>query len=311
MSHYGMGPHNRRGDTMNDDTWTSVEAVLEAMAGQQYIADRSIAMAVFLAAKLEKPLLIEGEPGCGKTEIAKVLAAATGADLIRLQCYEGLDATSALYEWNYPKQLLTIRLREANRTTEELEADVFSDRFLLERPLLRALRGTPSRRPVLLIDEIDRADEEFEGLLLELLSDYQITIPEIGTIKAQAIPFVVITSNRTRELSDALKRRCLYVYIGYPSLEKEVAILRAKVPALEDRLATEIAGFVQRVRAEEDLVKRPGTAETLDWAAALMALGEHEIRREFVEQTLGFLVKDAHDLQLLGSARLDALLGRE
>lgn len=295
---------------MPEDTWTSIDEVLTAMAGQNYMAERNLATAIFLAVKLEKPLLVEGEPGCGKTEIAKVLAAARDAELIRLQCYEGLDANSALYEWNYPRQLLAIRLQEENRTPEELEAEIFSDRFILERPLLRALRGDGGRRPVLLIDEIDRADEEFEGFLLEVLSDFQITIPEVGTIKAKTIPLVVITSNRTRELSDALKRRCLYAYIGYPSLEKEVAILRKKVPGLEDHLATEIAGFVQRVRAEEDLARRPGIAETLDWAAALMALGETEIRREFVEQTLGFLVKDAHDLELLRSTRIDTLLGR-
>lgn len=295
---------------MTEDALSSIDHVLAAMAGQNYVADRSLATAIFLAAKLEKPLLVEGEPGCGKTEIAKVLATSSGAELIRLQCYEGLDANAALYEWNYPKQLLTIRLQGQDRPPEELEAEIFSDRFLLERPLLRALRGDSGRRPVLLIDEIDRADEEFEGFLLEVLSDFQITIPEVGTIKAKTIPFVVITSNRTRELSDALKRRCLYAYIGYPSLEKEVAILRTKVPGLEDHLATEIAGFVQRVRAEEDLAKRPGIAETLDWAAALIALGETEIRREFVDQTLGFLVKDAHDLQALRSSRIDALLER-
>jgi len=286
----------------------SVDAVLDAMAGESYVADRGLATAVFLAAKLGKPLLVEGEPGCGKTEISKVLAAATGGELIRLQCYEGLDANAALYEWNYAKQLLTIRLHERERKPGELETEIFDERFLLRRPLLKALTADGPVPPVLLIDEVDRADEEFEGLLLEVLSEYQITIPEIGTIKAKAVPFVVITSNRTRELSDALKRRCLYAYLDFPSLEKEIAILRRKVPGLEDGFALDIATFVQRVRGEEDLVKRPGIAETLDWAAALLALGERTITRDLVEQTLGFLVKDAQDLKALPSERIDALL---
>src|SRR3989454_8431617 len=287
----------------------SVDAVFAAMENQSYVADQGLATAVFLAAKLGKPLLVEGEPGCGKTEIAKVLAAATGGELIRLQCYEGLDANAALYEWNYAKQLLTIRLHERDRAAGDLESEIFSERFLLRRPLLQVLTANGPVPPVLLIDEVDRADEEFEGLLLEILSEYQITIPELGTIKAKAIPLVVITSNRTRELSDALKRRCLYAYLDFPSLEKEVAILRRKVPGLEDRFARDIATFVQRVRAEEDLVKRPGIAETLDWAAALLALGERGIRRAIVEQTLGFLIKDAQDLKTLQSPRLDVLLG--
>src|SRR2546426_4989748 len=287
----------------------SVDAVLAAMKNESYVADRGLATAVFLAAKLGKPLLVEGEPGCGKTEIAKVLAAATGGELIRLQCYEGLDANAALYEWNYAKQLLTIRLHERDRAPSDLESEIFDERFLLRRPLLRALSADGPAQPVLLIDEVDRADEEFEGLLLEVISEYQVTIPEIGTIKAKTIPFVVITSNRTRELSDALKRRCLYAYLGFPTLEKEVTILRRKVPGLEDAFARDIATFVQRVRAEEDLLKRPGIAETLDWAGALLALGQHAITRDLVEQTLGFLVKDAQDLKALQSPRLDVLLG--
>ena len=291
------------------DVLSSVDAVLAAMEEQSYVADQGLATAVFLAAKLGNPLLVEGEPGCGKTEIAKVLAAATGGELVRLQCYEGLDANASLYEWNYAKQLLTIRLYERDRDAGDLETEIFGERFLLRRPLLQVLTADGPVPPVLLIDEVDRADEEFEGLLLEILSEYQVTIPELGTIKAKAIPRVVITSNRTRELSDALKRRCLYVYLGFPSLEKEVAILRRKVPALEDGFARDIATFVQRVRAEEDLVKRPGIAETLDWAAALLALGEHGVRRNVVEQTLGFLIKDAQDLKSLRPARLDALLG--
>lgn len=298
----------RRGTLTGADLWDSVEDTLAAMQAQNYISDRTLATAVFLAGKLDKPLLIEGEPGCGKTEIAKVLAAATGGELIRLQCYEGLDANEALYEWNYPKQLLTIRLHEKGRSAADLEAEIFSERFLLPRPLLRALRADRAPRPILLIDEIDRADEEFEGFLLEILSDFQITIPEIGTVKAKTKPFVVITSNRTRELSDALKRRCLYAYIGFPSLEKEVAILRRKVPGIGERFAAEIAGLVQRVRAE-DLTKRPGIAETLDWASALLALGEREIRPDVLLDTLGFLVKDAQDLQVLQSGRMQELMG--
>lgn len=286
-----------------------VEAVLERFAGQHYIADRSIGMAVYLAVRMGKPLLVEGEPGCGKTEIARTLAAAHETDLIRLQCYEGLDADATLYEWNHPKQLLTIRIEEARKDPKALEKEIFGEEFLLKRPLLKALTHDGPRPPVLLIDEIDRSDEEFEGLLLEFLSDFQITIPELGTIRAQRVPHVVITSNRTRELSDALKRRCLYLYIGYPSREKEVAILRVKVPGLGQQFAEEVAGFVQRVRAEADFVKRPGISETLEWATALMALGTTKLDRDIVEQTLGLVVKDAQDLQAMQAGRLDALLG--
>src|SRR5947209_17841703 len=228
-----------------------INAVLERFAGQQYIADPSIGMAVYLSVRMGKPLLVEGEPGCGKTEIARTLAAALGTELIRLQCYEGLDADATLYEWNHPKQLIPIRIEEARKDPKALEREIFNEEILLKRPLLQALTHGGPQAPVLLIDEIDRADEEFEGLLLEFLSDFQITIPEMGTIRAKRVPHVVITSNRTRELSDALKRRCLYLYIGYPSREKEVAILRAKVPGLGDQFAEEIAVFVQLVRAEE------------------------------------------------------------
>jgi len=310
MAVRGMAPSVRTLRMTAQALWDSVDSVLAALAGENYVAERELATAIFLAGKLKKPLLVEGEPGCGKTEIAKVLAAAGGAELIRLQCYEGLDANASLYEWNYPRQLLTIRLHEKSRTPEQLEDEIFSERFLLRRPLLRALDGDGAARRVLLIDEIDRADEEFEGLLLEVLSDFQISIPEIGTIRAKGVPFVLITSNRTRELSDALKRRCLFAYIGYPSLEKEVAILRRKVPGLEARFAEEIAALVQRVRAEPDLVKRPGISETLDWAAALLELGQTTITRDVVRQTLGFLVKDAQDLQAVHSERLDGLVDR-
>lgn len=286
----------------------SVDSVLAALSGQQYVTDRGLATAVYLAIRLEKPLLIEGEPGCGKTEIAKALAAASGGELIRLQCYEGLDAAAALYEWDYPRQLLTIRLHERDRTTEQLESEIYTERYLLRRPLLRALEGTGGARPVLLIDELDRADEEFEGLLLEVLSDFQVTVPEIGTIRARTIPLVILTSNRTRELGDAIKRRCLYAYIGYPTPEKEVEILREKVPELTSHFAHEIAEFVGRLRGREDLAKRPGVAETLDWTAALLALRENSLRPEVVVETLGLLLKDAHDLETYGKSKVVELL---
>lgn len=286
----------------------SVDAVMEALSRQQYVIERGLATAVYLALRLDKPLLIEGEPGCGKTEIAKALSAASGGELIRLQCYEGLDASAALYEWDYPRQLLEIRLHERDRTTEQLETEIYSERFLLRRPLLRALEGSGPVRPVLLIDELDRADEEFEGLLLEVLSDYQVTIPELGTIRARTVPLVILTSNRTRELGDAVKRRCLYAYIGYPSPEKEVDILRRRIPQLPEGFAREIAAFVQRLRGQEDLAKRPGVAETLDWAAALLALGEGSLHSAPVAETLGLLLKDARDLETYRRERLDSLL---
>ena len=287
---------------------TSVDAVMEALSSQQYVIDRGLATAVFLAVRLEKPLLIEGEPGCGKTEIAKALAAATGAELIRLQCYEGLDASASLYEWDYPRQLLSIRLHERDRTTAEVETEIYSERFLLRRPLLRAIEGAGPVRPVLLIDELDRADEEFEGLLLEVLSEFQVTVPEIGTIRAKQVPVVILTSNRTRELGDAIKRRCLYAYIGYPTVEKEMEILRRRLPELPARFAGEIAEFVQRLRGQEDLAKRPGVAETLDWASALLALGEETLRAPTVAETLGLLLKDARDLETYRKARLGTVL---
>ena len=292
------------GATLTD----SVDSVVAALSGQQYVTDRGLATAVFLAARLEKPLLLEGEPGCGKTEIAKALAAASGAELIRLQCYEGLDAATALYEWDYPRQLLTIRLHERDRTTAELESEIYTERFLLRRPLLRALEGTGPVRPVLLIDELDRADEEFEGLLLEVLSEFQVTVPEIGTIRAATVPLVILTSNRTRELGDAIKRRCLYAYIGYPSPEKEVEILRKKVPELSLHFAQSIAQFVARLRARDDLAKRPGVAETLDWASALLALHESSVRAETAVETLGLLLKDARDLETYRKERVAELL---
>jgi len=272
------------------------------MEAEQYITDPAIATSVYLAMELRKPLLVEGHAGVGKTEIAKVLAAALNTRLIRLQCYEGLDATHALYEWNYPKQLLHIKLDErSERTVEEREADIFGEEFLLRRPLLDAIvhDGTP---PVLLIDEVDRADEEFEAFLLEVLSDYQVSIPEIGTLKAVAPPYVVLTSNRTRDLSDALRRRCLFLWIDYPSFEKELAIVQIKVPGISERLAGEISAFARSLR-EMELEKVPGVAESLDWARALVALHADHLDAEVIEETLGCVVKDRRD-----AARVEAAL---
>ena len=260
---------------------------------QGYITDDSVAMSVFLSLQLNKPLLIEGPAGVGKTEIAKVMANALQTDLIRLQCYEGLDATHALYEWNYQRQLLHLKMVEHNQQpVEEKEKTIFSDSFLMKRPLLQAI--THHKKPVLLIDEIDRSDEEFESFLLEVLSDWQITVPEIGTIKASHIPQVILTSNRTRELSEALRRRCLYLYIDYPDFEKEWMIVKNKVPGIDKKLAGQITGFIQQLRTIK-LEKTPGIAETLDWAAALSALHIDHLDKSIIEQTLGVVLKDWRD----------------
>lgn len=260
---------------------------------QGYITDDSVAMSVFLSLQLNKPLLIEGPAGVGKTEIAKVMANALQTDLIRLQCYEGLDATHALYEWNYQKQLLHLKMVEHNQqAVEEKEKTIFGDSFLMKRPLLQAI--THHKKPVLLIDEIDRSDEEFESFLLEVLSDWQITIPEIGTIKATHIPQVILTSNRTRELSEALRRRCLYLYIDYPDFEKEWMIVKNKVPGIDKKLAEQITGFMQQLRIIK-LEKTPGIAETLDWAAALTALHVDHLDKNIIEQALGVVLKDWRD----------------
>jgi MoxR-like ATPase len=260
---------------------------------QGYIADDSVAMSVFLSLQLNKPLLIEGPAGVGKTEIAKVMANALQTDLIRLQCYEGLDATHALYEWNYQRQLLHLKMVEHNQQpVEEKEKTIFSDSFLMKRPLLQAI--THHKKPVLLIDEIDRSDEEFESFLLEVLSDWQITVPEIGTIKATHIPQVILTSNRTRELSEALRRRCLYLYIDYPDFEKEWTIVKNKIPGIDTKLAEQITGFMQQLRIIK-LEKTPGIAETLDWAAALSALHIDHLDENIIEQTLGVVLKDWKD----------------
>jgi MoxR-like ATPase len=276
------------------EAFGGIPQITEALQQQGYIADRDVALSIHLSVVLRKPLLIEGAAGVGKTEVAKVMSLALGTELIRLQCYEGLDVHTALYEWNYQRQMLRIKLEETSgRPVEEKEHLIFSEPFMLKRPLLQAI--TADRAPVLLIDEVDRADEEFEAFLLEVLSDFQVSIPEIGTIRARHIPHVVLTSNRTRDLSDALRRRCLYIWIDYPSFEKELAIIHRKVPEINDRLAHQIGAFMQLVR-QVPLDKVPGIAETLDWSAALLALHRDHLDPVAVEETLGCLCKDQEDI---------------
>jgi MoxR-like ATPase len=278
-----------------------IRTIQTLMEEEAYVTDRGIATAVYLATTLNKPLLVEGHPGVGKTDIAKTLARALDTDLIRLQCYEGLDATTALYEWNYPKQLLRIKLEEgSDRSVAEKESSIFSEPFLLKRPLLQAITHA-GKAPVLLIDEVDRSDEEFEAFLLEILSDFQVTIPEIGTIRATNKPVVVLTSNRARELSEALRRRCLYLWIDYPSFEKELRIIESRIPAVEARLAQQVARFIQELRRMK-LTKVPGVAETLDWAAALVALHAPLLDTELVQETLGCFLKEEADLRLVETA---------
>jgi MoxR-like ATPase len=288
-----------------------VRRIQQLMEQESYVADPAIATSVYLAMALNKPLLVEGPAGVGKTEIAKVLARALNADLIRLQCYEGLDAATALYEWNYPKQMLRIKLEESGtRSVDEREAGIFSHAFLLKRPLLQAITH-PGHAPVLLIDEVDRADEEFEAFLLEVLSDFQVTIPEIGTIRAEYRPHVVLTSNRIRELSDALRRRCLFLWIDYPSFDKELRIVRSRVDGLDERLAIEITAFLQSLRRMH-LTKVPGVSETLDWASALATLHAAHLDADVVRETLGCLLKDETDLRRiqreLEAGRLEAMM---
>jgi MoxR-like ATPase len=279
------------------DGFASPEEVAGALREQGYIAERGLAVAIFLALKLQRPLFLEGQPGVGKTEVARALAGSLGSRLIRLQCYEGLDLASAVYEWDYARQMLEVRLLEATgeRDRSRLRREIFSPEFLLKRPLLQALEMSDGRPPVLLIDELDRADEEFEAFLLEVLGDWQITIPELGTIRAEVPPVAVLTSNRTREIHDALKRRCLYFWIDYPSFDKEYRIVRARVPRAPERLARQVVAFVQELR-NVDLYKAPGVAETLDWAAALLALDRTELTAATVEETLGALLKYQDDL---------------
>jgi MoxR-like ATPase len=290
---------------------SSIDDLQAVLAGERYIADRGLATSIFLALKLQRPLLLEGEAGVGKTEVAKVLASAFETELIRLQCYEGLDIGHAVYEWNYTRQLLEIRLMEASGAVDRHEAagELFSERFLIRRPLLRALSNERPRPPVLLIDELDRADEEFEGYLLELLADYQVTIPEIGTIRATTPPIVIITSNRTRELHDALKRRCLYFWIDFPDFQKELRIVTSKIPQAPARLAAQVTAFIQELRAA-DLYKAAGVSETLDWIAALVALDRQELDPSTIEQTLGIVLKNQEDIQGMRGERVSALLNK-
>ena len=275
----------------------SIDDVAARLAAQNYFADREIATTVFLAARLNKPIFLEGEAGVGKTELAKALSRTLGAQLIRLQCYEGLDASHALYEWNYARQLLRIKLAEAeHESARQVEKEIFSEEYLIKRPLLEALTAEGDAPPVLLIDEVDRADEEFEAFLLEVLSDFQITIPELGTIKAKRPPVVVLTSNRTREIHDALKRRCLYLWIGYPTFEREYEIVTTKVPGINRTLAGQLCNFMERIR-REDFYKRPGVAETIDWGMALVALHRSELDQEVIDQTLGCIFKYTDDIE--------------
>lgn len=282
---------------MNFHTINSIEAVQQALLEKSYVANRGLATIVYLSLRMRKPLFLEGEAGVGKTELAKVFASMLNARLIRLQCYEGLDVHTAVYEWDYARQLLHLRMLEAGSASRaEMERELYSREFLLARPLLQAVESEEEQAPVLLIDEIDRADEEFESFLLEILSDFQITIPEIGTVKASQPPFVVITSNRTREVHDALKRRCLYHWIDYPSFETEYQILRLKVPEISERLSFQVINTVQQLR-NLDLFKPPGIAETLDWAQALLAMDQQELDEQTVNATLGVLLKYQDDVQ--------------
>ena len=291
----------------------SIDDLQRRLRSERYIADRGLATSVFLALKLQRPILLEGEAGVGKTEVAKVLASVLGTNLIRLQCYEGLDISHAVYEWNYPRQLLEIRLMEATGALGDDRGPaanhLFGDEFLIKRPLLQALESDGGPPPVLLIDELDRADEEFEGFLLELLSDFQVTIPETGTIRATQPPVVVLTSNRTRELHDALKRRCLYYWIEYPDYEKELEIITTRVPTAGVQLAEQVAAFVQELRRAE-LYKVAGVSETLDWVTALVALDQRELDAETINQTLGIVLKNQEDIQSVRGERVQEMLNR-
>lgn len=280
----------------------TLEELKQKMDAAGYVYDDTMATVLYVALLLGRPLLIEGDAGVGKTEIAKVMASALGRELVRLQCYEGLDESKALYEWNYQKQLLSIQVNRDAQQREELMDSLFSEEYLLERPLLKSIR---SQQPVvLLIDEVDKADEEFEAFLLELLSEQQVTVPEIGTIRAKTVPFVVLTSNRARPLSEALRRRCAYLHIDYPDMEKELAILRKKLPHVDDRLCAQVALAVQKLRSNEAILKKPSIAETLDWAAALDALGLRELTPDAMAQTAGFVLKNNEDMLLLSQQEL-------
>jgi MoxR-like ATPase len=294
---------------MKQNTPTSVDETLALLAAGRYVADRSLATALFLALRLKRPLFLEGEAGVGKTEIAKVLAETLQRRLVRLQCYEGLDVASAVYEWNYARQMVEIRLAEAagDRTRESLGSDIYSERFLIKRPLLQAIESDPAGVPVLLIDELDRTDEPFEAYLLEVLSDFQITIPELGTIKASEPPIVIVTSNRTREIHDALKRRCFYYWVDYPDAKRELEILRVKVPHASDELSRQVVGFVQKLRKVE-LFKLPGIAETIDWTEALIQLDRVALDPKAVDDTLGVLLKYQDDIAKIRGSEAAVLL---
>ena len=287
----------------------SIDETLSLLAGADYVADRSLATVVFLALRMGRPLLLEGEAGVGKTEIAKVLASALGRRLIRLQCYEGLDVASAVYEWNYPRQMMAIRLAEAAGETDrdQLSSDIYSERYLVKRPLLQALEPQPEGPPVLLIDELDRTDEAFEAYLLEALSDFQISVPELGVVKAAQPPIVIVTSNRTREIHDALKRRCLYHWVDYPDAEREIAIVRARAPQASEALTQALVRFVQKIR-KEDLFKAPGVAETLDWASALTELDAVALDPALVSDTLGVLLKYQDDIARMQGAKAQEII---
>ncbi len=288
---------------------STIDAVQEMLAAQGYVCDRALGTIVFLSLRLGRPLFLEGEAGVGKTEIAKALAAALGRRLIRLQCYEGLDASSAVYEWNFPAQMVAIRTAEAAGGAERgaLQSELFSDDYLIERPLLQAMRPDENGAPVLLIDELDRTDEPFEAFLLEALSDFQVTIPELGTVKAPEPPIVIVTSNRTREVHDALKRRCLYHWVDYPDFDREMEILQARAPEATDTLSREVVAFVQRLRTE-DLFKKPGVAETIDWAKCLLALDVITLSPEVIADTLGAILKYQDDIQKLHGSEAKRIL---
>ena len=292
-------------------SFDTVDQLEAALRGEKYIADRSLATTLFLTLRLRKPLLLEGEAGVGKTEIAKVLSSILDTPLIRLQCYEGLDASAAIYEWDYPRQMLYLRTLEVagSVNSEQARRNLFSEEFLLKRPLLQAIDAAHDRSPVLLIDEVDRADQELEAFLLELLSDFQVTVPELGTIRAEHAPIVILTSNRTREIHDALKRRCLYYWIDFPTFKKEYRILSAKVPEAPENLRVQICGFTQGLR-EVDLFKPPGMAETLDWAQALLSLGTTELSNESVDDTLGVILKYQEDVDRVRGDQAGQLIER-
>jgi MoxR-like ATPase len=287
----------------------SIEAVQEAMRAHDYICDRPLATVLFLSMQLEKPILFEGEAGVGKTEVAKVLAAVLGAKLIRLQCYEGLDVNTALYEWNFPRQMLHIKVAEAASATStvQIEREIFSEEYLIKRPLLEAIHRGADEPTVLLIDEVDRSDEEFEAFLLEILSDFQVSIPEIGTIRAERHPVVILTSNRTRDIHDALKRRCLFHWIDYPAFDKEYAIVRTKIPGIEADLASQVCQFVESMR-QQDFYKRPGVAETLDWARALLYLGRSRLDIPTITETLGCVLKYKEDIDRADTDLFETIL---